>query len=124
MPPCTRREECDDVPAPKSPLSTSATRNPRNAASRAMPAPVIPPPITSTSTGSAVMEDSAAERVCWENGVSAANSPPLTGGGRFRACNERGQSNAGWERTARRGDRRLPHAVLQGGDSAQGRARG
>src|SRR5882672_6848608 len=80
-----RREECDDVPEPKSPLSTSAIRKPRNAASRAMPAPVIPPPITSRSTGSAAMDDSAAARVRCENGVSAANSPPLGGGGRFRS---------------------------------------
>src|SRR5258707_15048411 len=34
MPPWIRRDECDDVPAPKSDLSTSAVRNPRNAASR------------------------------------------------------------------------------------------
>ena len=38
-----------DVPLAKSACSTRATRNPRNAASRAMPAPKMPPPMTSTS---------------------------------------------------------------------------
>src|SRR4051812_15788537 len=37
------------VPAPKSALSSSATFSPRSAASRAIPAPVIPPPITKRS---------------------------------------------------------------------------
>ena len=47
--PCTRRDERLEVPAPKSPRSTSATRSPRSAASRAMPAPLMPPPMTSRS---------------------------------------------------------------------------
>jgi len=64
------REETDDVPPPKSPLSTTAVRKPRSAASRAIPAPVIPPPMTRTSTGSAASDASAAARVRWENGVS------------------------------------------------------
>src|SRR6266550_3129155 len=38
------------VPEPKSSCSTSATDKPRNAASRAMPAPTIPPPMTRRST--------------------------------------------------------------------------
>src|SRR5258708_7250017 len=77
MPPWMRRDECEDVPAPKSALSTSAVRNPRNAASRAIPAPVMPPPMTSTSTGVSAMDARAAARVC-------SNSPPLGAGGRFR----------------------------------------
>src|SRR6266480_6139466 len=76
MPPWMRRDECEDVPAPKSDLSRSAVRNPRNAASRAIPAPVMPPPITSTSTGVSTMDANAAARVC-------SNSPPLGADGRF-----------------------------------------
>ena len=63
MPPWIKRDEWDDVPPPRSPLSTSAVRIPRSAASRAIPAPVIPPPMTRRSTGSAVMDASAAARV-------------------------------------------------------------
>src|SRR5438093_5149944 len=77
MPPWMRRDECEEVPAPKSDLSTSAVRNPRNAASRAIPAPVMPPPMTSTSTGVSTMDAQAAARV-------GSNSPPLGAGGRFR----------------------------------------
>src|SRR5947208_12072333 len=72
-----RRDECEEVPAPKSDLSTSAVRNPRNAASRAIPAPVMPPPMTSTSTGVSTIDAQAAARV-------GSNSPPLSPGGRFR----------------------------------------
>src|SRR6266545_581483 len=86
MPPWMSREDSDDVPPPKSPLSTSAVRKPRSAASRAIAAPVMPPPITSTSTGSAAMASSAARRVRNENGVSTDNSRPSRGHGRFRAC--------------------------------------
>src|SRR6266480_1242750 len=56
--------------APRSPLSTTAVRKPRSAASRAIPAPVIPPPMTRTSTGSAAIDASAAARVRCEKGVS------------------------------------------------------
>src|SRR5216684_2183839 len=77
MPPWISREECDDVPAPKSALSTSAVRKPRNAASRAIPAPVMPPPMISTSIGVSTIDARAAARVC-------SNSPPLGAGGRFR----------------------------------------
>ena len=38
-----------DVSPPKSPLSRHATDIPRDAASRALPVPVAPPPITTTS---------------------------------------------------------------------------
>src|SRR6266508_3638459 len=86
MPPWMSREDSDDVPPPKSPLSTSAVRKPRSAASRAIAAPVMPPTITSTSTGSAAMASSAARRVRNENGVSTDNSRPSRGHGRFRAC--------------------------------------
>src|SRR5438034_190478 len=125
MPPWMSRDECEDVPPPKSPLSTRAVRKPRNAASRAIPAPVIPPPMTSTSTGSAAIDSSAATRVRNENGVSSDNSRPSGGRGRFRACYVlRGECNAAEKRTARGGCRRLPHAVLQVGDVAQGRPGG
>src|SRR5436309_334114 len=45
-------EDWLEVPLAKSPLSMSATRKPRNAASRATPAPMIPPPMISTSNRS------------------------------------------------------------------------
>ena len=48
-PPCTIFEDLLDVPEAKSRASTRHTDNPRSAASRAIPAPVIPPPITRTS---------------------------------------------------------------------------
>src|SRR5439155_345658 len=106
----------------KSPLSTSAVRKPRSAASRAIPAPVIPPPMTNTSTGSAAIDASARARVRCENGVSAANSPPLRADASFPP-GAKGECNAGWKRTARRRGRRMSHAVLQGGHRAEGRAR-
>src|SRR6266568_1037570 len=120
MPPWMSRDECEDVPPPKSPLSTRAVRKPRNAASRAIPAPVIPPPMTSTSTGSAAIDSSAATRVRNENGVSSDNSRPSGGRGRFRAWYVlRGECNAAEKRAARGGCRRLPHAVLQVVDVAR-----
>src|SRR5260221_10957963 len=64
------RDDTDDVPPPRSPLSTTAVRRPLSAASRAIPAPVIPPPMTRTSTGSAAIDASAAARVRCEKGVS------------------------------------------------------
>src|SRR5437667_665214 len=70
------RDETDDVPPPRSPLSTRAVRKPRSAASRAIPAPVIPPPMTSKSTGSAAIEASAAVRVRCEKGVSLVDRSP------------------------------------------------
>jgi hypothetical protein len=48
-PPWMSFEEALDVPAPKSPRSTSATARPARAASAAIPAPMIPPPMTSRS---------------------------------------------------------------------------
>jgi len=39
------------VPQPQSRFSTNSTRSPSRVASRKMPAPVIPPPITITSHG-------------------------------------------------------------------------
>src|SRR5437868_280342 len=52
MPPCTSFEDFDDVPEAKSPFSINAVRRPRDAASSATPAPVMPPPTTRTSNGS------------------------------------------------------------------------
>src|SRR3989442_4847857 len=79
------REEGGAPPPPKPPLPRGGGRKPRNAASRAIPAPVIPPPMTSTSTGSAAIDSSAATRVRNENGVSSDNSRPSRGRGRVRA---------------------------------------
>src|SRR2546427_6077976 len=76
MPPWMSREESDEVPPPRSPLSTTAVRKPRSAASRAIPAPVIPPPMTRTSTGSAAIDASAAARVRCEKGVSLVDVSP------------------------------------------------
>src|SRR5260370_15481561 len=64
------RDDSDEVPPPRSPLSTTAVRKPLSAASRAIPAPVIPPPMTRTSTGSAAIDASAVARVRCEKGVS------------------------------------------------------
>src|SRR5437667_158715 len=51
------------VPAAKSVRSMSATTRPRSAASRAIPAPVMPPPTTSRSSRSAGSRASVAARV-------------------------------------------------------------
>ena len=70
----TKADLADDVPAAKSPLSTRAVRMPRSAASRAMPAPVIPPPMTSRSIGSAAIALRAAARVTWDRAESGIGS--------------------------------------------------
>src|SRR6266516_4760331 len=115
MPPWISREECDDVPAPKSALSISAVRNPRDAASRAIPAPVMPPPMMSTSTGVSTMEAKAAARVC-------SNSPPLGAGGRFRFPGRGEESNAESQRSSRGCHRRRAYALCQSRHGAEGRA--
>src|SRR5216684_2514103 len=51
-----------EVPEARSRVSTRATRRPRDAASRAAPAPVMPPPMTRTSNRSAVSRPSIAPR--------------------------------------------------------------
>src|SRR5436190_16444067 len=48
-------DEADDVPEARSLCSTSRTFRPRPAASRAMPAPLIPPPIIATSKSAIVL---------------------------------------------------------------------
>src|SRR2546428_328532 len=60
-------DEREDVPDAKSWRSTTATRNPRLAASSATPAPVIPAPTTTTSTP-ALAASSAASRPDREKG--------------------------------------------------------
>src|SRR2546426_5287642 len=118
----------------------SAVRKPRGAASRATPAPVLPPPMTSTSTGSAAMASSAAARVRYENGDSA-NSPPDRPSGRFRSGPHplvpplrnaerrpggevlEGESNVAWKRTACSGGGGVPDTGLQVGHGAERRAR-
>ena len=116
MPPWISREECDDVPAPKSALSTSAVRKPRNAASRAIPAPVMPPPMISTSTGVSTIDARAAARVC-------SNSPPLGAGGRFRFPGRGEESNARSQRSSRGSHRRRPDTIRKSRDGAEKRAR-
>src|SRR5437667_79244 len=124
MPPCTSRDERDDVPPPKSPLSTRAVRYPRSAASRAIPAPVMPPPMIRTSTGCSLMDRSAAARVRWENSVSVGigclgrSAGPVVG-----FVDPGGECNVDCQRKAGRHRRRLSDAVLQIGNRAQGGAR-
>src|SRR5512136_2920062 len=62
------------VPLAKSPFSSRATARPRWAASRAMPAPLMPPPMMAMSKVSAWKRAMASARV-W------AEKPPLGGGG-------------------------------------------
>src|SRR5262249_21411831 len=61
-PPWMSLDDRLDVPDAKSDCSTSATRSPRNAASRAMPAPLMPPPMTRRSKRSRSRPSSAASR--------------------------------------------------------------
>src|SRR2546428_11758610 len=120
------RDESDEVPPPRSPLSTTAVRKPRSAASRAIPAPVIPPPMTKTSTGSAAIDVSAAARVRCEKGVSLVDVlqlGPAAGPGEVLRL-PGGECNAGCQPTARGGDCRVPHAVLQVRGGAGGRPGG
>src|SRR5215831_5746098 len=49
MPPCTRRDVRLLVPPARSPFSNKMVRSPRRAASRVIPAPWIPPPMTTRS---------------------------------------------------------------------------
>lgn len=63
MPPWTSLLDRLDVPAAMSAASTSATRIPRIAASRATPQPVIPAPMTRRSKGSASSARKSAERL-------------------------------------------------------------
>src|SRR5262249_62181447 len=62
-----------EVPAGKSPASSSATERPRRAASRAIPAPVMLPPTTSRSRSAA---GRAARAVTRAAGVNAAMALP------------------------------------------------
>src|ERR1700759_1152846 len=63
-----------EVPESRSRASTRATRRPRDAASRAAPAPVTPPPMTSTSNRSAASRSSTAPR----SRASRAPLPAIT----------------------------------------------
>ena len=62
-PPWISRELRELVPAAKSPCSIKAVRIPRMAASRAMPAPVAPPPMIRRSSGSDAMISRLSARV-------------------------------------------------------------
>src|ERR1051326_1335481 len=79
MPPWISLELRLDVPAAQSLRSTSATRRPRSAASRATPAPVIPPPTTSRSSSAEESAERVASRVSAENG-EAMSGRRLAGG--------------------------------------------
>ena len=68
-------DDFDDVPDEKSPASIRATRMPRAAASRATPAPVMPPPMTVRSNDSVRSASRATERTKGR-GVGAAGSTP------------------------------------------------
>src|SRR5437868_6131193 len=61
-----RRDDRLDVPLAKSPLSTSATLSPRIAASRAAPAPVIPPPTMRTSKTRRASSERVFARSCMD----------------------------------------------------------
>src|SRR3989449_846976 len=82
--------------------------------------------MTRTSTGSAAIDASAVVRVRCENGVSLVDVlqlGPAAGPGEVSRL-PGGECNAGCQRTAHGGDCRLPHAVLQVGDGAEGRPGG
>src|SRR3990172_2584026 len=64
-----RREERLLVPDAKSPISTSATESPRIAASRAVGAPVMPPPMTARSNVSDCRRFSRAPRSAVRRGA-------------------------------------------------------
>src|SRR3990172_9077728 len=64
-----RRDERLLVPDAKSPISTSATESPRIAASRAMDAPVMPPPMTARSNVSLRRRSSKAPRSAARRGA-------------------------------------------------------
>lgn len=64
-----------EVPLAKSSRSTSAVRSPRIAASRAVPQPVIPPPITSRSSVPDPIASSAAARDAASNGARVTPAP-------------------------------------------------
>src|SRR5213083_2278938 len=68
-----------EVPAAQSRRSTSATRSPRSAASRATPAPVMPPPMTRRSSAAAGRAARVASRVSGENGEAMAARDRLAG---------------------------------------------
>ena len=80
-----------DVPDAKSERSSKATRRPRRAASRATPAPVIPPPITRSSTPSFAMASRSRARVSIEKLSipivrAACRRTRSSGRSRARAC--------------------------------------
>src|SRR5258707_3217198 len=66
-----------EVPEARSRASTRATRRPRDAASSAVPAPVMPPPMTSTSNRSVASRLSIAPRSrASRTPLLAINIPP------------------------------------------------
>ena len=80
-PPCTNFVLLEDVPAPKSSLSTRAVRKPRVAASKAIPVPVAPPPITRRSKGEAGLLPARADTWTWRGGTSSDSTGEGGGAG-------------------------------------------
>src|SRR5262249_25580843 len=79
----TSRDDRLDVPLAKSSFSTSATDRPRSAASRAIPQPVMPPPMTSTSNrraASGARRCGRSEWACIDTKVSQFPRMPSLGG--------------------------------------------
>src|SRR3984957_12250495 len=85
-----------EVPEARSRASTSPTRRPREAASSAAPAPVMPPPITSTSSGPAVRFRiaSSRSRASRTPGIRTAPPRPREGPPPPIVCNRCSQSIA------------------------------
>src|SRR6185295_10513399 len=95
-------DERELVPLAKSRFSISATESPRDAASSATPAPVIPPPITATSNTSPRIRSRFADRVRSDN--SCGSRFPLiesTLEQRSRASN--GEHRGAWRLSAKQG---------------------
>src|SRR5687767_556908 len=107
-----RRDDRLDVPLAKSSRSTSAVLSPRIAASRATPAPVMPPPMTSTSNRAWLSSSSAARRACAEKGRVVTVRYPAGRGddGATLLCSTHGNHE---QRTARRDRRGTAYSVHQ-----------
>lgn len=78
-PPWIIRADLLLVPLAKSPFSTKTTLSPRMAASLAIPAPVIPPPITMTSNGPPFICSRFASLTAAENSIDSPYSASRVG---------------------------------------------
>jgi hypothetical protein len=84
-------DDLDEVPEAKSSFSTRAVRSPRLAASRATPAPVMPPPMTSTSKCWWARRARASDR----SNPPAPGSATRAGSGMAKACHRSERDPAG-----------------------------